>query len=959
MIKSIELINFISHSNTEIVLADGVNVFVGPNGAGKSTIIDAITFALFGMHTRSKSKNLIKQGENSALVSLTFTLYDKEYVATRKIDTKGTLTATLDEIIGDKRESVAAGERKQFGESMSKEIEEMIGLDYKKLEIASIVSQGELNSIIDAKPKEFKELVNAIIGIDRLDAASQQMRGAVDEFNKKIRANTGYVHKDISRLENEYKSRSDELELSKSQIKKLRGEKSTITSESTQIESDINANIRKQDQMDILERRRLELERYIQQKRSEAQKEIHKLELYKRDLEKSRQQRLEEIRDQIRDLEKHKGDLERSRQQRLEEIRDQIRDLEKHKGDLERSRQQRLEEIRDQIRDLEKHKGDLEAIEIQRKQSLEEQIQSLKQRVRDLEISEERRISDLKKQIEEGEHKIHDCRDLLARTRDADRLESDMEKNDKEITYTRYKIQQHREEISSYKEQLDLANKLHLKEGKCPVCNSTVDKLNPLFDEQHIESEIEKTNQLIVQGEASQMQLDTRQREFVDQLQKVKSAQDILATYKITSMDDLATLQADIDAKTEQLDTVDTQAIDKVQADIDAKTEQLDTVDTQAIDKVQADIDAKTEQLDTVDTQAIDKVQADIDAKTEQLDTVDTQAIDKVQADIDAKTEQLDTVDTQAIDKVQADIDAKTEQLEESYADTIIEIDSHAAQMADDIKHLENETRGFSITKLEKLRQELESNRSRLTDIEGQIGATDQKVQSAEEWIITIQPVLGELGIVQEYVGLLDNISNRVYSRDGPVAQSLRSWALENISAKASEYLARLNTKISRVYLSEKAKNVSITCYMMGQTLDLASLSGGERVSVALALRLAMSSLLGSSRLNLMILDEPTTHLDAERKRSLVGVLNELANISSKDTTQFIIITHDAEIFEDSNVEQIYKFEFVGGTSVVNSPSLAQSSMDELYKSSHNYQQSQTYTRMYPQEVSDQNQIDQ
>ena len=37
-----------------------------------------------------------------------------------------------------------------------------IGLDFEKLKIASIVQQGELNAIINAKPKEFKELLNAI-----------------------------------------------------------------------------------------------------------------------------------------------------------------------------------------------------------------------------------------------------------------------------------------------------------------------------------------------------------------------------------------------------------------------------------------------------------------------------------------------------------------------------------------------------------------------------------------------------------------------------------------------------------------------------------------------------------------------------------------------------------------------------------------------------------------------------
>jgi exonuclease SbcC len=156
----------------------------------------------------------------------------------------------------------------------------------------------------------------------------------------------------------------------------------------------------------------------------------------------------------------------------------------------------------------------------------------------------------------------------------------------------------------------------------------------------------------------------------------------------------------------------------------------------------------------------------------------------------------------------------------------------------------------------------------------------------------------------------LGSIQSNIFSRDGSVATSLRSWALNTISTKASEYLTLLNTKIQRIQLSEKARDITITCHSKKEVLDLESLSGGEQVSVALALRLGMANLLGSSNLNLMILDEPTTHLDAERKKSLVEVLSQLSSISNSEMPmQFIIITHDAEIFEDSTVEKIYKFE--------------------------------------------------
>ena len=171
MIRNIELVDFLSHSDTKLEFDSGATVFVGENGAGKSSIIDAITFSLFGEHTRKNNKGLIRRGANQGFAKIEFSANGKNYQAIRKIDSKGTLTAQFAENVDGKYGTIAEGERKQFGESMTKHVEEAFAMDFEKLQIASIVQQGELNSIIKAKPKEFKELLNAIIGIDKLDTA--------------------------------------------------------------------------------------------------------------------------------------------------------------------------------------------------------------------------------------------------------------------------------------------------------------------------------------------------------------------------------------------------------------------------------------------------------------------------------------------------------------------------------------------------------------------------------------------------------------------------------------------------------------------------------------------------------------------------------------------------------------------------------------------------------------------
>jgi exonuclease SbcC len=88
MITSIELGDFLSHSETKLDFENGVTVFVGHNGAGKSSIIDGITFALFGKHSRKSSKGLIKRGATQGFSKVEFTINGKQYQAVRKIDTR-------------------------------------------------------------------------------------------------------------------------------------------------------------------------------------------------------------------------------------------------------------------------------------------------------------------------------------------------------------------------------------------------------------------------------------------------------------------------------------------------------------------------------------------------------------------------------------------------------------------------------------------------------------------------------------------------------------------------------------------------------------------------------------------------------------------------------------------------------------------------------------------------------
>ncbi|HIQ55303.1 MAG TPA: hypothetical protein EYH59_01285, partial [Pyrodictium sp.] len=76
-------------------------------------------------------------------------------------------------------------------------------------------------------------------------------------------------------------------------------------------------------------------------------------------------------------------------------------------------------------------------------------------------------------------------------------------------------------------------------------------------------------------------------------------------------------------------------------------------------------------------------------------------------------------------------------------------------------------------------------------------------------------------------------------------------------------------------------------------------LSGGERIALALAFRLAIARALGG-KLSVLILDEPTIHLDEERRRELVEVLRQGHRLLG--VNQMIVVTHDRELEEVADV---------------------------------------------------------
>ena len=696
MIKAIELENFISHRTTRIAFDRGITIFIGNNGSGKSSVVDAITFALYGQHTRKTNRNLVRRGSESASVSVRISVGSKEYNAHRQLGSNGqSLYARFDEVLDSGNivdRTVVSGERKQFGDSMSGEIAKILGIDYKRLRIAAIVQQGELSSIIDSQPKEFKELLNSLIGIDRLDNAYLTMNEVISTFREKLRdSNGGFDDKQIESIKAAINGQMIELKAAESQFSSLEAQKDSLNEQLLQTEKEI--------------------------------------------------QRMEPLILQARELYATEDSAINYINGKRESLAQEI---------------VKLEGLLNEARKSFKLIPDKEAVEMN--------LRMVGAELEDLEIS-----------IEHNEGESGRLRGIL-----------------------------------------ECAKRVEVKkDGRCPVCGSLVHvEVQKIFDPGNIESEIRKKNNERKEMSIEKASLKNEKEMMEEKKKKIDSAERFFTSTSMEGFKSIPDLELELQHKKNDLDNVP------------------------------------------------------------------------------------ETV-TEANDSRRLEID----EFSRSLVKKIIEL----REQVEGLKMQE-----YTDSKLSRTRLSNE-----LLEVNAKLGAAGAVIGGCLKSIHTSNKILKELESAAELLTNLENIRSQVFNRDGPVALSLRLWALKVLSAKASEYLSMFKIGISRIELAEKARDVQIVCYGSFGDIDMNSLSGGEKVAVALALRLAIAQMVSSNKLDFIILDEPTIHLDVERRKSLVRIISDSFKEGLGPLSQIIIITHDAEIFEDSEVEGVYRFTMSTSGSVV------------------------------------------
>ncbi len=176
MIKSLQIVNFLSHKYADIEFSPGVNIIVGPTDSGKSAIIRALRWAITNRPTGDSFRSNWG-GDTEVEMILDDTSIRRE---------KGTINTNLYSL-GDVKTSDYL-EFKAFGSGVPEEIEKALNLN-----TVNIQTQFESHFLLSRSAGEVASHFNKVAHLDKIDVGLQNIQRWLKKVQQTILMNEDQI----------------------------------------------------------------------------------------------------------------------------------------------------------------------------------------------------------------------------------------------------------------------------------------------------------------------------------------------------------------------------------------------------------------------------------------------------------------------------------------------------------------------------------------------------------------------------------------------------------------------------------------------------------------------------------------------------------------------------------------------------------------------------------------------
>ncbi|KZX17489.1 AAA family ATPase [Methanobrevibacter filiformis] len=946
ILTKLQLKNFKSHLNTRINFNQGVSIIVGENGAGKSSILEAISFALFKQYS-GNINNLIKiDKKNHANITMSVTLEfisdGNTYKVVRERNQTSSKASLYFQFQPRNNDSLNNNSKSNNSSSLNNnsksnnssslnnnsdnsttftrlctgdkqvnnEIQSILNMDADLFLNAIYIRQGEIADLVSKTSAEKKKLIGKLLGIESLEKAWKNSLDLMKEYELKKSELKGKISQN-SKLK-------EDLDIKMKKLQELNSNGDKYLKELESIQKIKNDKFKEKTEIEIKKSK-------FENLNNNLNNETENVKQLKKDNET--------FNTQLLDLKKteHEITILERKIEKLPAMLDFAEAVNNIK--ILKNEEQRLKE---HLQNIENNKKILEYNELEHKEhiQLKEDIQQIKIELTQIEnnlkhLKEgEKRQKELEEEINKDKLNIHNFTEKIKTylSIDDDNFQAITDKIEKTKTNLNTGLKKFNEdislklqEVSSLKEKINSSKKslsqLKIVDGKCPICNSDIDddqKHKLSYDYLDI---IDTSTGLIEKKEELIERLNQEKNKIESNTLKLQKIENEISAYK--------TINEGLKVKVQKFKVLSSQLtdnneyhkkMDSLKKILKNKTERIEKTNKsfESFEKAKTALDF-LKQPESV-TIKLDEITEKIDNEVLKLKKVmdmdKTISTDIGENDLKNRIDKLKKAD-ELYNQLKGSIQQKNILVSQIQAkEEIIKIKEEK------IEKIHNELKlfEFSEEKYNKLSIEFKETEDRITELNKNISEIKGSAREIINLIDGLNKKISdnldtenELNDINDYLDLLKEI-RELYSKD-KIQKDLRNKSRPLIQKHTVEFFEKFNFNYSDLQLDE---DYNISVYGPDGETNLVMVSGGEKIAIALALRLGITQSLSEGNLETIMLDEPTIHLDSYRRSELIDILRKMSLLP-----QMIIVTHDSEL--ENAADNIIKIEKDQGVSKVSS----------------------------------------
>ena len=907
IIKKVQLENYRSHSNITVEFTKGVNLILGKNGRGKTSILEAISTVMFNTKDRTgkeTGKSYIKFGEKSSKVDIDFIANDgREYNLKTEFFKTKPKKQTLKDMIGS-----------EYDGDIQEKLEELCGIKKgfeETYENIVIAKQNEFINIFkdsgNTREKTFNKIFNTQIYKEMYDSF---LKEAVDKYKSEKESLVSKI--------NYLKENMEDKEQTTNFLKEEEIIKNTLNkdfSETTEIINKLSNEIKDYETTEI------ELNNLIKNIKDEENKIKKYLNILKENIIEAKQAKKSKI--IVKETEKSYLEYLEI-ENRLKDLRENLDNL-LDEQKLNTQYQNNIEKLELSNKNLKVDISNLEeniSKNSEKKENLESEISELKIKEENLDLKLKKYIN-LLDELEKLENfKDKKLEDKLKKTTEIDILKKELvSKNDlfkiiniEELEKKLSNFQELEKELKLLEEQkiifeteiktLKKSSK-ELSDKICPFLNEKCQNLEDKEAEDYFSSKIsiktedlenlkkniEEKTQILVE----KVVFEDRKKQYFELEKSIKDLELSLKNEEVNLKEielDIKNLDMDIQKLIENQEFQNSQILREKKKELEVELRNLN------LDEKRENLKNLLEILE-IEKEKILKNQSSIESNLKEIDEFSKKIKEDTNKNIESIKSEIKTFENKLDDlKNPYNEYLKNNVLAEDLDNLLIKVDKNIKELyslrtdknllKEKVSILEEKIKNI---KIDELKEKYDIIKEELNEINKKLGSSQEKIENYKKILEKISSQEDKQKKLLVEFKKLENKFNKaslIRNEVGQMGRAISKYMLSGISNIASVNFNKITGRTERIEWSNEEKD-KYAVYLVGQERKIAfeQLSGGEQVSVAIAIRGTMTEYFTNSKF--MILDEPTNNLDTERKKLLAEYMGEILN----NLEQSIIVTHD------------------------------------------------------------------